>query len=364
MLQQATHSPQAEVGGSDVQCRPVAEVAAGRVQHCGGKLRHGPPRRERRGGCGGNPGSQPQGHQHPVLWDCSVPTPTGDPGVLALGTPMSCSPEDPSVLPSWDPNVLPLRTPMFCAPGTPMSLPQGTPVSFPQGIPMSCLLGTPVSFPSGTPMLFSPGTPVSLSPGTPVSCSQGTPVSCSPGNANVLSPGDSSVLMPWDPNLLAPKGPQRPAPGDPDVLHPWDPHVLALEPRCPFPSVPNVLLPWDPSVLPPKGPQCPSPRGPQCSSLLPPRDPAVGGPLTSGGCRPQEGADELGDIEIGGVVEGVHVGPAAPQCHVPPQRQQPCGQTHSRRRVPWESVTPGMGMGTSPRGAPAVGLGLWGMVLP
>lgn len=43
---------------------------------------------------------------------------------------------------------------------------------------------------------------------------------------------------------------------------------------------------------------------------------------TSGFGGLEQNSDQLGDVEVGGVVQRVHVGPAAPQAHVGPQREQ------------------------------------------
>lgn len=45
-------------------------------------------------------------------------------------------------------------------------------------------------------------------------------------------------------------------------------------------------------------------------------------PRTSGLGGFEQNPDQLGDIEVGGVVERVHVGPSAPQAHVGTQRDQ------------------------------------------
>lgn len=59
----------------------------------------------------------------------------------------------------------------------------------------------------------------------------------------------------------------------------------------------------------------------------------LGVEITSGfGCFEQD-SDQLRDVEVRSVVQGVHVGPAAPQTHVGAQRDQLRGETQRCRRV-------------------------------
>lgn len=54
---------------------------------------------------------------------------------------------------------------------------------------------------------------------------------------------------------------------------------------------------------------------------------------TSGLGRLQQHSDQFGDVKVGGVVQGVHVGPAAPQTHVGAQRDQLTAETQRCGRV-------------------------------
>lgn len=54
---------------------------------------------------------------------------------------------------------------------------------------------------------------------------------------------------------------------------------------------------------------------------------------TSGFGHLQQHSDQLGDVKVGGVVQSVHVGPAAPQTHVGAQRDQLTAETKSGGRV-------------------------------
>lgn len=47
----------------------------------------------------------------------------------------------------------------------------------------------------------------------------------------------------------------------------------------------------------------------------------------------EQHSDQFWDVEVSGVVQGVHVGPAAPQTHVGAQRDQLAGETQRGRRV-------------------------------